>query len=364
MIEREIAKRIFLWSRGKKEGPFKLQLNPTNRCNLKCKFCWLRDFDSGNLNLDEISEKKYLKIIEEAHELNVKEIEITGGGEPMMRKDIMKIIESIKKHKMKGRLITNGTLLNEKIIKKLISIGWDEIVVSLDAPTKEVNDYLRGEGSFEESVKAIKILQIMKNDSNSEKPKLSIHMVICNKNIHLLPKMFEFIYSFGCKNLLIEPIVLLAGRTRAGKDLLIEKKHEKKLLKYLEEAKKVAYEHNFETNVDKLEIKFIENINKMEEVIKNEGIKKSILSMPCYQPWYSMIIRPWGVVGPCCMFDGNESILEKSLKEIWFGEYFESIRKMLKNNELPGFCSKCNPSQIIENRKIRVELESLMKNVR
>ena len=227
-----------------------------------------------------------------------------------------------------------------------------------------MNDYLRGKGSFEKSIKTIKTLQIMKNDSNSEKPKLSIHMVLCNKNIHLLPKMFEFIYSFGCKNLLVEPIVLLAEKTGAGKDLLIEKKHEKQLLKNLMKAKEIAYKCNFETNVDKLEMRFIENINKMKEVIKNEGIKKNILSIPCYQPWYSMIIRPWGIVGPCCMFDGNENVLEKSLGEIWFGEYFESMREMLKNNELPGFCSKCNPSHVIENRKIRVELESSMKNVR
>ncbi|MDI6826337.1 MAG: radical SAM protein [Candidatus Aenigmarchaeota archaeon] len=356
-MEKEIAKKIFLWSKGEKVGPFKLQLNPTNRCNLKCKFCWLRDFDSGNLNLDEISEKKYREIIEEAYDLDVKEIEITGGGEPTMRRDILTIMESIKNHEMRGRLITNGTLLNEKIIKNLITIGWDEIVISLDAPNKEINDYLRGRGSFERATKAIKTLQIMKNTSDSEKPKLSIHMVLCNKNIHLLPETFEFIYSFGCKNLLVEPIVLLAEKTGAGKELLLEKKHEKLLLRYLKEATEVAYKHNCETNVDKLEMKFIENVNKMQEVVKKEGGKENFLLTPCYQPWYSMIIRPWGEVGPCCMFDGGESIIEKSLEEIWFGDFFENMRKLLAKNKLPDFCSKCNLSQIIENRKIRTELK-------
>jgi len=358
-MEKEIAKRVFLWSKGERVGPFKLQLNPTNKCNLKCRFCWLRDFDSGNLNLDEISEKNYLKIIEEAHNLGVEEIEITGGGEPMMRNDILTIIESIKNYEMRGRLITNGTLLNKKIIEKLITIGWDETVISLDAPNKEINDYLRGKGAFEKTTRAIKTFQIMKNDSNSENPKLSIHTVLCNMNIHLLPEMFEFIYSFGCKNLLMEPIVLLTEKTGAGKELLIGKKHEKLLLRYLKEATKVAYKHNFETNVDKLEMKFIKNINKMQEVVKEEGFKKNFLSISCYQPWYSMIIRPWGEVGPCCMFDNGESILEKSLEEIWFGDFFVKMRKLLAKNEFPNFCSKCNPSQIIENRKIRTELKNL-----
>jgi MoaA/NifB/PqqE/SkfB family radical SAM enzyme len=363
-MKEDIAKKILNWTKEKRTGPFKLQLNLTNRCNLKCRFCWLRDFDSGNLNLDEISEEKYLEIIEEANDLSVKEVEITGGGEPMMRNDTLKIIERIKKHGMNGRLITNGTMLNKQILKKLVIIDWDEIVFSLDAPDKVTNDYLRGkEGAFEKTTKTIKDIQIIKNESNSKTPKISIHMVLCNKNFHLLPKMFELIYSFGCNNLLVEPVVLLAKKTRSGKDLLIEKKHKNHLLKYLKEAKEIANKYNFETNVDKLEMQFIENVNKMQEVLKNEGIQKNILSIPCYQPWYSIIIRPWGIVGPCCMFDGNENILKKNLEEIWFGDYFENMRKMLAKNKLPDFCSKCNPSQIIENRKIRFELESLMKNV-
>lgn len=358
-MQEEIAKKISLWTKGKKVGPFKLQLNPTNRCNLNCRFCWLRDFDSGDLNLNEISKKKYLKIIEDAYDLGVKEIEITGAGEPMMRKDSLSIMKNIKDHKIRGRLITNGTLLNEKTIKKLITIEWDEIVISLDAPNKETNDYLRGKGSFEKSTKAIKNLQIVKNNLDSKKPKLCIHTVLCNKNIHLLPEMFEFIYSFGCKNLLVEPVVSLTKRTRIGRELHIEKKHEKLLLRYLKQATEIAHKHNFETNVDKLEMRFIKSINKMQKLLREEGFKNNILSIPCYQPWYSMIIRPWGEVGPCCMFDHGDSILEKNLKEIWFGDYFESMRKLLAKNKLPDFCSKCNSSQIIENRKIRNELKIL-----
>lgn len=360
-MEREIARRILSWSKGEKEGPFKLQLNPTNKCNLSCKFCWLRDFDSGGLNLEEISEEKYSSILEEASELGVEEIEITGGGEPLMRNDILSIMKAVKELGMRGRLITNGTLFDRRFMEELIAIEWDETVISLDAPEKRVNDYLRGKGSFQKATEAIKTLQIMKNALNSEKPKLSIHMVLCNRNIHLLPRMFEFIYSFGCKNLLVEPIVLLAKKTGAGKELLVGKKHEKILKRYLGKAVGVAREHNFETNVDKLEMKLIENINEMREVVRGEGREKNFLSFPCYQPWYSMIIRPWGEVGPCCMFDGGESILEKSLREIWFGDFFERMRKLLAKKELPEFCSKCNPSQIIENRKIRAELENLSK---
>ena len=361
MFEDKIAERI-LEFKNRKIGPFEIQLNPTNRCNLRCRFCWLRDFDKENLNREEIDTRRYKQIIKECSELKVHTIEITGGGEPLMRKDILEMMKWIKKYKMFGRLITNGTLFNEKMINEMVKINWDEIVFSLDAPRKEINDFLRGDG-FEKVVNSIKSFQLKKIKLKKDKPLIHIHMVLCNKNYHLLPEMFEFVYNLNCRNLLVEPIVLLAQKTKAGSELLFRKKDKKMLLKYLKKATQIAHEHNFQTNVDKLEFELIKKTSKMKEIIEKEGMeeKNPIISLPCYQPFYRMIIRPWGIVGPCCMFDNDgDDIHNKTLKEIWFGDFFENIRKKMMKRELPDFCSKCNPSQIQENRKIRTFLKNII----
>jgi MoaA/NifB/PqqE/SkfB family radical SAM enzyme len=358
MFEEKIAEKILKWKK-ENTGPFEVQFNPTNKCNLKCRFCWLRDFDDGGLNQEELSTSKYKEMIEDCSKMGVHTIEITGGGEPMMRKDIMVILETIKRKKIYGRLITNGTLLNEKKIRKLIEIGWDEIVFSLDAPDKKVNDYLRGK-SFEKIVEAIKRIQLEKIKAKKDKPEVNIHMVLCNKNFIFLPKMFEFAYELNCRNLLVEPIVLLATKTKAGKELLFRKKDKKALMESIKEAIKIAREHNFQTNVDKLEFELIKSTNKMKKIIVEEGKRGLWSSLPCYQPFYRMIVRPWGVVGPCCMFDNvGENVKSKSLKEIWFGSYFEKIRENMIKRNLPDFCFKCNPSQVQENRKIREQIQKL-----
>jgi MoaA/NifB/PqqE/SkfB family radical SAM enzyme len=361
MFESEVAKRI-LEVLERRAGPFKVQLNPTNRCNLKCRFCWLRDFDSGGLNLEELSTKKYLEIIRSCANLKVKVIEITGGGEPLMRKDILTLMKEIKKRKIFGRIITNGTLFTDKLIRALIGIGWDEIVFSLDAPVKEINDYLRGE-SFDKIVENLKKFQLMKMKRKKEKPMVSIHMVLCNKNLHLLPQMFEFVYNLNCRNLLVEPIVLLAKKTGAGKELLLKKKDRKALLSSIKKAIGISYKYNFQTNLDKLELEFFEKTSKTK-IVRSEGteMKNGFLSIPCYQPFYNMIIRPWGTVGICCMFDNvGDNVEDKNLEEIWFGKFFEEARKKMMKRIIPSFCSKCNPSQIQENRKIREELKKLIK---
>ena len=361
MFENEIAKRILEWEKSKKVGPFEVQFNPTNRCNLRCKYCWLRDFDKGGLNYEELSTKKYKEMIRDAKEMKVHTIEITGGGEPLMRKDILTLMKMIKSYGMYGRLITNGTLFTEEMIKTLIKIGWDEIVFSLDAPVKEVNDFLRGWG-FDRVVKAIKTFQIEKLKKKKQKPMINIHTVLTNRNYKFLPQMFEFAYNLNCRNLLIEPIVLLAVRSKAGKELMFRKKDEKSLLKYLRKATEVAYKYNFQTNVDKLEFELIKSTSKMKRVVKKEGIQEKSYwaSLPCYQPFYHMVVRPWGIVGPCCMFDNvGENVKNKSLKDIWFGQFFEDARKKMLNRNLPSFCSKCNPSQVQENRKIREAIKKL-----
>jgi MoaA/NifB/PqqE/SkfB family radical SAM enzyme len=360
MFEDKIAERIFEW-KNEKTGPFEVQLNPTNRCNLKCKFCWLRDFDNEKLNYEELSAKKYKEMVRDCNKMKVHTIEITGGGEPFMRKNLLALMRNVKHHNIFGRLITNGTLLTDETIEKLIKIGWDEIVFSLDAPEKRTNDYLRGK-SFDKIVESIKKLQVEKIEGKKEKPMVHIHTVLCSKNFQLLPKMFEFVYNLNCRNLLVEPIVLLATKTKAGKELLFTKKDEKVLLKYIQEATKIANEHSFQTNVDKLGFELIGSTAKMKRVVKEEGKeeKNRWASVPCYQPFYCMTIRPWGIVGPCCMFDNiGEDVNQKSLREIWFGEFFDDTRgRMLKRN-IPDFCSKCNPSQVQENRKIREYIKSL-----
>jgi MoaA/NifB/PqqE/SkfB family radical SAM enzyme len=358
MFEKEIAQWVAGWREGE-TGPFQIQFNPTNKCNLRCRFCWLRDFDDAPLNYEEIPTSRYLEIINEASDLGVHSIEITGGGEPMLRKDIFELMKEIKKEGIFGRLVTNGTLFTPKLIKSIIRLGWDEIVFSLDAPEKKVNDYLRGK-SFEKIVTAIRTFQLLKLEWEKKKPLVHIHMVLCNKNFHLLPQMFEFAHDLNCRNLLVEPIVLLATRTKAGEELLFDKSNEKPLLKMLRKAAEIAHKHGFQTNVDKLELELIRSVTKMQKVLQREGKGKGFLAIACYQPFYQMIIRPWGVAGPCCMFDNvGDNIKEKSLREIWFGHFFREVRKKLLARNLPSFCHKCNPSKVQENRKIRIELEKL-----
>ncbi|MFB6088596.1 MAG: radical SAM protein, partial [Candidatus Aenigmatarchaeota archaeon] len=77
--------RIENWLNGIEEPIWNMQLQPTDRCNLKCQFCWRREYTR---EFDELSKNKWLSIVKDACEMGVKLLTFVGGGEPLLRKDV------------------------------------------------------------------------------------------------------------------------------------------------------------------------------------------------------------------------------------------------------------------------------------
>ncbi len=118
----------------------KLDLNVTNRCNLRCKHC---AFDSGVQKYLELSLNKIRQILAGTKKLGGQRIDITGG-EPLMRKDIPEIIHIAKSLGFKVELITNATMLTSKKLQIYKQLGLDSMAVSLDGPDFNTPAEIRG----------------------------------------------------------------------------------------------------------------------------------------------------------------------------------------------------------------------------
>ncbi|MCD6371494.1 MAG: radical SAM protein [Candidatus Aenigmarchaeota archaeon] len=113
----------------------------TLRCNLRCFFCSNR-FISPELEkkkkMEELPIKRWIELIDEVAKLGIKKVTITGG-EPMLKKGIMKLLQRIKENGLEGQLWTNGTLFTKNSIKKLVKMKFDKIMIGLDGSKKEKN---------------------------------------------------------------------------------------------------------------------------------------------------------------------------------------------------------------------------------
>jgi MoaA/NifB/PqqE/SkfB family radical SAM enzyme len=378
--ELEKYKRILKWFKGKKQPPFKIDVELHRRCNSKCLSCSRRaspDYE----RLNEISKKlempleKWLSIVDEAAELGVKEWHIAGGGEPMFLPSMaIPVMKKIKSYGMLGIITTNGTLWKNKHIETAVKIGWDRIHFSIDGPNAKVHDYLRNvPGTFRKVIRTINKFNKLKKEYHTDKPMLNMNTVLSRKNYRLLPQMVMFAKKYGIEFMFVDPLIVYS---EIGKKLKMRKEDIKEFPKFLKKARELAKKFEINNNFDGLEsnlqAELIEKSSRMNEVIKKDvermkNLKvnkflKDFLTVPCYKPWFHMTIKCDGRVTSCDVpVTDGDNIKNKSLKEVWHGKYFQWLRKTLLSRKIPDFCAQCNPSHTSQRRRGRLEIIKMLE---
>jgi len=153
-------------------------VNITNRCTLRCKHCFV--FREGNPNIPKKNEMPADLMIKEIRKYKRRHgiySMVWMGGEPLLRKDVLKLGVKIFPRNV---VTTNGTL---PLINLGPKIKW---VISLDGPEK-INDEIRGKGSFK---KVIKNLNSLPDDFTGD---LQCQCVVTKKNEHQFEELIEFL---------------------------------------------------------------------------------------------------------------------------------------------------------------------------
>ncbi|MBE0427449.1 MAG: radical SAM protein [Nitrospirae bacterium] len=100
-----------------------IELQITNRCNLKCKHCYIENKSFSELSVPRI--KTVLKEFEEMQGLRV----LLTGGEPLIHSKFEDINEILPEFFIRKVLFTNGLLVNKRILRNL---NVDELQISID----------------------------------------------------------------------------------------------------------------------------------------------------------------------------------------------------------------------------------------
>lgn len=171
-----------------KNEPTQICLYVTDRCTLTCKWC-LRQFKSSkDLKSSDISfeqSKKILQYFSKAAHLS-----FAGFGEPLLVEDIFKINEEFKKRPMKTSIITNGTLLLERI-NDILNAKFYYISVSINSldPIYYKSTCGGNENTFNNIIKGI---QILAEKRKSREPYLRISFVITRDLFNRTPEIIKF----------------------------------------------------------------------------------------------------------------------------------------------------------------------------
>lgn len=173
-----------------------LWLHVTNACNLACEHCLVNSSPTGEPGGDTAF---WFRMIDQGLALGVHRFFITGG-EPFLRDDLFDLIDRILSplHEKKTELVilTNAMLFRGNHLKRLATYAPNafQLQISLDGPTAEVNNPIRGKGSFDATVRGIKEVINL-----GFSPTLTT--VVNQANAAYLPEMVKLGSSLGIKNI-------------------------------------------------------------------------------------------------------------------------------------------------------------------
>lgn len=172
----------------------------TPRCNLNCVMCGQRGVNGqlkGKFALEE--EKKILPIeryIDLAKELSkTTQVFYMWGGEPFMYPGFMDLAAGVMKHIPILAVNTNGTKLAENA-ERIVRDRWTSIFVSLDS-FEEINDEIRGKGSFAKVMAGLEALKEEKKRQKSVFPHIGVVSVVNNMNYMYMDKLAESLNDRG-----------------------------------------------------------------------------------------------------------------------------------------------------------------------
>ena len=136
------------------DAPICLTWELTYACNLACVHCLS---SSGKRDPRELSTAQCKAIIDELERMQVFYVNI-GGGEPTIRPDFWELVDYAGEHRVGVKFSTNGVRITPEVAARLAASDYVDVQISLDGATAEVNDAVRGAGSFDMATRALENL--------------------------------------------------------------------------------------------------------------------------------------------------------------------------------------------------------------
>ena len=286
----------------------------TNTCNYHCIYCIFNS--EAKKYEDELTTDEVKRTIKELKNNNFTYIKFTGG-EPFTRKDMIEILRYASRLGFDMDISTNASLITEDIAKELKNINFPMVHVSLDGNDKYTHEYVRGENTFERTIRGIRYLT--NNDVYTR-----IGTVIYKENEDKLEEIVKLAIELKA-NEIIFSFMEAVGRLD-GDETIISKRTINSVKEELE---------NLATKYKKqIKVKYSFTENKITEA---EGYCPAVNKF--------LYINNLGQVSPCTWvvsqnpeYKSKLTLKNNSLTEIIKSEPIQKFLEYIEKNQIKG-CS-------------------------
>ncbi|MFH0870488.1 MAG: radical SAM protein [archaeon] len=316
--------------------PTNINLALTLRCNQNCDMCFDKaTLNKGDCELSYIEIKNFIDSVKGRSPLF-----FITGGEPFLYKDIFKVMEYLRKNKLAFGVCTNGSALNDAMIRRLVHLAPANVVFSIHG-LMDAHDKVTGRsGNYQRTKENIKLFCRLK-----KRTRVMINLVLMPENAAKLKQFITEAESWEVDAIRIQHLGFLTPAEL--------KRHRSVWKKQMGEASPAIHEliiskpcFDFKETVKEIQGQrfnipvWFKPYLKPEEVDSwysdRFGVRRRCLFL-----WKGVFVASNGDVFPCHVIKlklGN--IKEKSLEEIYNSEKAKKFRRAIKRGLMPG-CSRC-----------------------
>jgi len=303
-------------------GPIIAHLAITNRCNMNCQYCSVKNVHSQIK--EELSTADYKKMIDKLVQMGTFQIGLTGG-EPTTRKDLVELVKYVADKHVACNLTTNGFMVSEELILQLKDAGLTQVQISLDSYQKEVHEKYRTKGSFDRAIQTAKLFK-------KHGFIVGVDTVVTNQNMDDLDEFMNFLESNHFDGLTI--IKLKQGYF----DLATFQEQVPEYNRYAEVIDKICRRKGkLEVTID------CSSVANLCKTLTQEEQNK-IHSAGCPAGHTLISIAPNGDIYPCAALTNEKyklgNMLTDDLEVIWNEN--ETLRKLRGiKKQITGKCKNC-----------------------
>ncbi|HEX9031886.1 MAG TPA: mycofactocin radical SAM maturase [Streptosporangiaceae bacterium] len=171
------------------DAPICLTWELTYACNLACVHCLS---SSGRRDPGELTTAECKALIDEFERMQVFYVNI-GGGEPTVRPDFWELVDYAVAHRVGVKFSTNGIKITPEVARRLAGSDYVDVQISLDGATQEVNDAVRGRGSYRTALRA------MDNLAAAGFAGFKISVVVTRQNVGQLDEFAALADGYGAQ---------------------------------------------------------------------------------------------------------------------------------------------------------------------
>lgn len=311
-----------------------IQLEVSGLCNANCFYCphtvFKDSWKGRNITLEEFQRIfPYLK--------RTKLLYLQGWGEPFCNQELFKMMKIAKEIGCTLGTTTNGMLIKDSDLEKIVEYRVDIIAFSLTGIN--TNDILRKGTKIEKVFYNIEELRKIKNKKKTPYPKISIAYMLLRSNLSELDELIYYLENRGISDVVVSLLDFIPHKNLLNESIVPKNEEEYKKLrgKFIQIAAVGKQRH--------LNIYF-----NLPHPTKKAPICTE-------RPKTSLFINSLGFVSPCVytgipieregnIFFGN--INERSLKEIWKSTEYREFRKSFDTGKLSSVCASCNKMRIAD----------------